>query len=103
MHFIFSVNERQPGIRGQSMVEYVLTFAVIAGLAVFGSKFFTALHDSGGGGSLDKHHQTAMQLMLGSDIPPIYTFYGNGSNSSGSRTGNAAAMSDSGEPRTWND
>ena len=66
--------------QGQAMVEYVLTFAVIAGLAVFGSKFFTELHVAGGSGTLDRHHQTAMDAVVGKEIPPIYAFYGDGTN-----------------------
>ena len=61
--------------KGQSLLEYILTFTVIAVLTVFSGSFFRAIHTTGGGGSLDKHHETAMNLIVGNEIPPITDFY----------------------------
>lgn len=61
------------------MVEYVLAFAVVAGLTVMASKFFTTMH-APGSGSLDRHFGAAMQQVVGETIPPIYAFYGDGTN-----------------------
>lgn len=69
------------GKTGQSLVEYLGVFALIAGFTVFASKFFTAVHTEGGTGSLDNHHRTATQQILANEIPPIYSYYGDGNNS----------------------
>ena len=73
MYFIFSNKMTQ---KGQSFLEYILAFTVIVTLAVFSGKFFQSIHTTGGGGSLDKHHETAMNLVVGNEIPPVTDFYG---------------------------